>query len=55
MIVGAGETGTVGPPPCLANAVADALRPLGVDARRMPLSPYNLWAQIQEAAGAAPP
>jgi CO/xanthine dehydrogenase Mo-binding subunit len=48
---GAGETGTVGPPPCLANAVADALRPLGVDARRMPLSPYNLWAQIQEAAG----
>ena len=51
MIVGAGETGTVGPPPCLANAVADALRPLGVDARRMPLSPYNLWAQIQQAAG----
>ncbi len=46
---GAGETGTVGPPPCLANAVADALRPLGVDARRLPLSPYNLWSQIQEA------
>jgi carbon-monoxide dehydrogenase large subunit len=51
MIAAAGETGTIGPPPCLANAVADALRPLGVDAPRMPLSPANLRAQIQQAAG----
>ncbi|HZR99812.1 MAG TPA: xanthine dehydrogenase family protein molybdopterin-binding subunit [Chloroflexota bacterium] len=51
---GAGETGTVGPPPCLANAVEDALRPLGIAARRLPLSPYNLWAQIQEAQGNGP-
>jgi carbon-monoxide dehydrogenase large subunit len=50
---GAGETGTVGPPACLANAVEDALRPLGIAARRLPLSPYNLWAQIQEAPRAS--
>jgi carbon-monoxide dehydrogenase large subunit len=36
---GAGETGTVTPPPCLANAVEDALRPLGVEVRNLPLKP----------------
>lgn len=48
---GAGETGTVGPLSCRTNAVEDALRPLGIAAHRLPLSPYNLWAPIQAAEG----
>lgn len=46
---GAGETGTVGPPPCLSNAVEDALAPLGIKFRRMPLSPINIWQEIRRA------
>ena len=46
---GAGETGTIGPPACLANAVEDALRPLGVKIRTLPLSPDFLWRAIREA------
>ncbi|HXV49145.1 MAG TPA: xanthine dehydrogenase family protein molybdopterin-binding subunit [Candidatus Binatia bacterium] len=46
---GAGETGTVGPPAVLANAVEDALRPMGVKIRKVPLSPAYLWSLIQAA------
>jgi aerobic carbon-monoxide dehydrogenase large subunit len=46
---GAGETGTVSPPPCLANAVEDALRHLGAKVRRTPLAPEYLWRLIREA------
>ena len=46
---GAGETGTVGPPAVLANAVEDALRPLGVKIRKVPLSPSYIWSSIQAA------
>jgi CO/xanthine dehydrogenase Mo-binding subunit len=46
---GAGETGTVGPPAVLANAVEDALRPLGVQIRKVPLSPSYLWSLIEQA------
>ena len=45
---GAGETGTVGPPPALANAVEDALKPLDKKIRRLPLSPHYIWATIWE-------
>jgi carbon-monoxide dehydrogenase large subunit len=48
---GAGETGTIGPPPCLANAVEDALRPLGVKIRTLPLSPDYVWRMMEEALG----
>jgi 2-furoyl-CoA dehydrogenase large subunit len=44
---GAGETGTVGPPAVLANAVEDALRPLGVKIRKVPLTPFYVWSLIQ--------
>ncbi len=47
---GAGETGTVGPPAVLANAVEDALKPLGIAIRRLPLTPQYLWSLIQEAS-----
>ncbi|MBI2305337.1 MAG: xanthine dehydrogenase family protein molybdopterin-binding subunit [Chloroflexi bacterium] len=46
---GAGETGTVGPPPTLANAVDDALRPLGVELRQVPLRPDYIWQEIRRA------
>jgi CO/xanthine dehydrogenase Mo-binding subunit len=43
---GTGETGTVSPVPCLANAVEDALRPLGARIDRLPLTPEIVWTQI---------
>lgn len=46
---GASETGAVGPPPTIANAVEDALRPLGVKLRRIPLSPAVVWEAIRDA------
>ena len=44
---GASETGTVGPPPTLANAVEDALKPLGIAVRKLPLSPLHIWNALQ--------
>ncbi|MBI3013941.1 MAG: xanthine dehydrogenase family protein [Candidatus Tectomicrobia bacterium] len=45
---GAGEAGAVGPPPCLVAAVEDALAPLGVRVRTLPLKPSSLWELIRE-------
>ncbi len=50
-VKGVGEAGTIAASPAIANAVIDALRPLGVDFIDMPLSPQNVWATIQEAKG----
>lgn len=44
---GAGETGMLGPPPALCNAVEDALSPLGVKIRETPLSPERILKLIQ--------
>jgi aerobic carbon-monoxide dehydrogenase large subunit len=41
-VKGMGEGGTVGAPAAIANAVADALRPLGVSITRLPLLPESL-------------
>ncbi len=46
---GAGETGTVSPPPCLANALEDALSPLGVEVRTLPLKPDWVWRLMRDA------
>jgi carbon-monoxide dehydrogenase large subunit len=46
---GAGETGTVSPPPCLANAVADALAPMGVEIRTLPLKPDLIFELVRRA------
>ncbi|MBI3013934.1 MAG: xanthine dehydrogenase family protein molybdopterin-binding subunit [Candidatus Tectomicrobia bacterium] len=48
---GASETGAVGPTPTIANAVEDALRPLGVKLRRIPITPAIVWEAIQKAKG----
>jgi carbon-monoxide dehydrogenase large subunit len=43
---GVGESGCSGSLPALANAVIDALRPLGVTQADMPFSPARLWDLI---------
>jgi carbon-monoxide dehydrogenase large subunit len=46
---GIGESGTIGAPPALVNAVHDALRPLGVAAIDMPMTPDRVWRAIRDA------
>jgi aerobic carbon-monoxide dehydrogenase large subunit len=48
-VKGIGESGTVGAPPTIINAVIDALRPLGVDEIDMPASPLRVWETIRQA------
>ena len=48
-VKGAGEAGTTGAIPALANAVIDALRPLGIHHLDFPYSPARVWAAIQLA------
>jgi aerobic carbon-monoxide dehydrogenase large subunit len=43
---GAGEAGTTGAIPALANAVIDALRPLGIHHLDFPYSPARIWSAI---------
>jgi len=52
-VKGIGESGTIGAPPTIINAVIDALRPLGVEAIDMPASPLRVWEAIQRANGKA--
>jgi carbon-monoxide dehydrogenase large subunit len=46
---GAGEGGMVAVAACTANAVAAALKPLGVELRDLPLSPARLWGMVNGA------
>lgn len=46
---GVGESGAVGAPAALVNAVEDALAPLGVKIRSSSLKPREVWRLIQEA------
>jgi carbon-monoxide dehydrogenase large subunit len=48
-VKGAGEAGTVAAPAAVANAVIDALLPLGVTSLDVPLTPNNVWQAIQKA------
>jgi carbon-monoxide dehydrogenase large subunit len=48
-VKGIGESGTIGAPPTIINAVIDALRPLGVEAIDMPATPVRVWETIQRA------
>jgi aerobic carbon-monoxide dehydrogenase large subunit len=49
-VKGAGEGGTLPAPAAIANAVADALRPLGVEVTEMPLTRERLWRRVRAAA-----
>ena len=46
---GLGEGGAIGAPPAVINAVADALRHLGVQIRAQPLGPADIVALIEAA------
>ncbi len=46
-IKGIGESGTIGAPPVIINAVLDALHPLGVAHIDMPATPVRVWQAIE--------
>ena len=48
-VKGAGEAGTLPVPAAVANAIEDALRPLGARVNRMPLNPARISDLVQEA------
>jgi len=48
-IKGAGETGTIASTAAVANAVMDALAPLGIRHVDMPLTPERVWRAMQAA------
>jgi carbon-monoxide dehydrogenase large subunit len=50
---GCGEAGTVGSMAAAANAVQDALWPVGVRQADMPFTPLKLWELIRDGAEAA--
>jgi aerobic carbon-monoxide dehydrogenase large subunit len=50
---GVGEGGTLGPPAVLANAVADALAPLGVEVNELPITPARVWTSVRTRGGHA--
>jgi carbon-monoxide dehydrogenase large subunit len=49
---GAGEAGATGSVPALANAVLNALKPLGVFHVEMPFTPSRIWDAIQQQRAA---
>jgi len=49
-IKGIGESGAIGAPPAVINAVVDALRSLGVDHIDMPATSFRVWQAIHSRA-----
>ncbi|HXJ08537.1 MAG TPA: molybdopterin cofactor-binding domain-containing protein, partial [Burkholderiales bacterium] len=47
-VKGAGEAGTVGAVPTIANAVIDALRGRGIHHLEFPYSPWRIWAALSK-------
>jgi carbon-monoxide dehydrogenase large subunit len=43
---GIGEGGAIGPPAAIANAVNDALAPLGVEITELPITPQRILAAL---------
>jgi aerobic carbon-monoxide dehydrogenase large subunit len=52
-VKGMGEGGAIAPPAAIANAVRDALAPLGAEVNETPLTPCRVLAAIQLAAKAS--
>jgi carbon-monoxide dehydrogenase large subunit len=50
-VKGAGESGTIGAIPAVANAIMDALRQAGVNAFDMPATPHRVWRLLHRASG----
>ncbi|HEY2186049.1 MAG TPA: xanthine dehydrogenase family protein molybdopterin-binding subunit [Xanthobacteraceae bacterium] len=49
-VKGGSETGTIGPPAAIGNAVVDALWHLGVRGIDLPITPYAVWRAIGSAS-----
>jgi carbon-monoxide dehydrogenase large subunit len=47
-VKGAGEAGCVGALPAVANALVDALAPLGIRHIEMPATPERLWRAMRD-------
>ena len=47
-VKGGSETGVIGPPAAIANAVIDALWHLGVRDVRLPLTSESIWRLIRQ-------
>jgi len=52
-VKGAGEAGTIGATPAVANAVIDALASAGAPAIDMPMTPHKIWQALQSAKAKA--
>jgi aerobic carbon-monoxide dehydrogenase large subunit len=50
-VKGVGEAGTIGATPAIANAVIDALSPLGIRHLDLPFTPERVWRAIEEKGG----
>jgi carbon-monoxide dehydrogenase large subunit len=48
---GMGEGGTIGAPAAIANAVSDALAPLGIAVTTLPVTPERLYQLIEQSKG----
>ena len=49
---GMGEGGTIGAPAAIANAVADALSPLGIEVSELPITPERLFRRLSRGSRA---
>jgi carbon-monoxide dehydrogenase large subunit len=54
-VTGIGEGGAIAPPAAIVNAVNDALRPLGVELMKSPVTPYRVVEAILAARDAERP
>jgi len=52
-VKGIGESGTIGAPPTVINAIIDALKPLGVQDIDMPATPARVWEAMRQAKAAS--
>jgi carbon-monoxide dehydrogenase large subunit len=52
---GMGEGGTIGAPAAIANALADALAPLGAEIFELPMTPERLFRLIEQATATPQP
>jgi carbon-monoxide dehydrogenase large subunit len=44
-----GEGGTIGAPAAIANAISDALMPLGIEITELPVTPERLFRLFAQA------
>jgi carbon-monoxide dehydrogenase large subunit len=54
-VKGAGEAGTTGAVPAIANAVMDALEPLGIRPPDTPFTPFRIWSALQAGSPSGKP